>query len=651
MKGKGVGKEIGTLRRVTVAAPGWVSWPVSLLWHAVAALLAAWLLPARPPAEQDFVVSLRLRPPGFQPNAPPPPPPLEDPAPEERPGSGIPAEIAEVGGHAAVPESPAPVPVISAVGSLPVPAGILEGVSPLGAGGRSSGDTPSSAFRGRASRREAAERYGATEASEDAVDLGLRWLAAHQMEDGRWSTGRTTRCPPNDLCSAAGRRGEDIDAAMTGLALLAFLGAGHGPAEGEYRDSVRAGLRWLLGRQRSSGHFTEPRGGNMYVHGICSLAIAEACAAAGDDELRAALGRAAAATGGSQLPGGGWDYDPSPAGKGGEMTLSVWQMMFLRASGEAGVEVPEPSISRAKGFLMRMTDPLGAVLYVPGGRATVGSTGAGLFAKCMLGMAERGDVDRGMEVLRKMSEGLEPGPGLALPRPPLYAWYYRTMVEFHRQGRGWRAWNRALRPYLVSAQLTRGHAAGSWSISDRPEFGRVYSTALCLLMLEVYYRYPPASVRTPRNVIEDTVDAADEGPAASEIARVERRRPPDPAALEERMRRERGEAVLMLRSDRPEDRFLGARKLAELGDAGAVRDMIRAAERQTGGLKALHVSYVGRLKSPEAVPWLIGLLDDPDDRVRSAALSALVLTTGLRFPDASRWREWHASRCAAGTPP
>ena len=53
--------------------------------------------------------------------------------------------------------------------------------------------------------------------------------------------------------------------------------------------------------------------------------------------------------------------------------------------------------------------------------------------------------------------------------------------------------NGRLRDHLVSTQETRGALAGSWRPVDQREKagGRLYATALRLLMLEVYYRHLP----------------------------------------------------------------------------------------------------------------------------------------------------------------
>ena len=90
----------------------------------------------------------------------------------------------------------------------------------------------------------------------------------------------------------------------------------------------------------------------------------------------------------------------------------------------------------------------------------------------------------------------------SLPEPArvnLYYWYYASLA-LHRQQQlsdqnaaAWQTWNNALSSVLVSKQAGDGQDAGSWD----PECiwggygGRVYSTALSTLCLEVYYRYAP----------------------------------------------------------------------------------------------------------------------------------------------------------------
>jgi hypothetical protein len=75
----------------------------------------------------------------------------------------------------------------------------------------------------------------------------------------------------------------------------------------------------------------------------------------------------------------------------------------------------------------------------------------------------------------------------------LYYWYYATVALFQIHGNEWEAWNSALQQRLLATQETAGPLAGSWSPNTvwGSYGGRVYSTAMAALCLEVYYRYLP----------------------------------------------------------------------------------------------------------------------------------------------------------------
>jgi len=83
------------------------------------------------------------------------------------------------------------------------------------------------------------------------------------------------------------------------------------------------------------------------------------------------------------------------------------------------------------------------------------------------------------------------------PARDCYYWYYATQAMFHLQGDYWTAWNQRMREVMESSQVQKGDLAGSWHplypVSDRwgDAGGRLYVTAMHLLMLEVYYRHLP----------------------------------------------------------------------------------------------------------------------------------------------------------------
>ncbi len=74
----------------------------------------------------------------------------------------------------------------------------------------------------------------------------------------------------------------------------------------------------------------------------------------------------------------------------------------------------------------------------------------------------------------------------------LYGWYYMTQAMFQAGRSYWPAWNRQMQPLLLKTQ----HDDGFWNAPEGTTnhelaLGPVYSTALCTLTLEVYYRYLP----------------------------------------------------------------------------------------------------------------------------------------------------------------
>jgi len=83
----------------------------------------------------------------------------------------------------------------------------------------------------------------------------------------------------------------------------------------------------------------------------------------------------------------------------------------------------------------------------------------------------------------------------------VYCWYYATQVMHNMDGTSWTRWNNALKPILLENQVADGTEAGSWDHLGDPHgrtAGRLYTTCLCVWMLETYYRHLPIySYRVP----------------------------------------------------------------------------------------------------------------------------------------------------------
>jgi hypothetical protein len=337
---------------------------------------------------------------------------------------------------------------------------------------------------------------GGSPEGESAVQSALRWLAANQSADGRWDAAgfgahQDLAAPPN-VRQGAGGAGSKADSAMTGLALLAFLGSGNTHLHGDYAKNVQHGLEYLLSIQGRDGNLASGAEtyAFMYAHGMATLAMSESYAMTGDKRLEAAVQSAINYTLSAQIKStGGWRYRAveSP-GERGDTSQLGWQLMSLKSAELAGINVPPSTADGAVRFLKSVASGQygGKASYRPGERATATMTAEALVCRQFLGMA------------RDNPATSEAGDYLLAQLPSadkinLYYWYYGTLGMYQLQDDHWQRWNEALQNTLIGRQRTDGDMAGSWD----PECvwggygGRVYSTALSALCLEIYYRYLP----------------------------------------------------------------------------------------------------------------------------------------------------------------
>lgn len=349
-------------------------------------------------------------------------------------------------------------------------------------------------LRRAADRPRMAQQQGASSESERAVKLALKWLAANQEPDGRWSAvrhgaGYETKTAGRDREGAGAR----ADTAMTGLALLTFLASGNTHQEGDYETTVRRGLEYLIRLQRTDGGL----GGSAanfeynYCHAMATLALSEAYGMTGDTALDAPTRRAVGYTLASQnATTGGWRYNPWDTG---DTSMLGWQWMALKSAELAGIPIPEKTRNGVVRFLSTVSSGAhgGLASYRQGEAATRPMTAEALLVRQLLGVSN--DTPTAREAGKYVLEQV-PGQG----EDNVYYWYYGTLAMYQLQGPYWDQWNQALQKKLLSTQRSDGPAAGSWD-PDRiwgGYGGRVYSTALSTLSLEVYYRYLPLYLQT-----------------------------------------------------------------------------------------------------------------------------------------------------------
>jgi hypothetical protein len=350
-------------------------------------------------------------------------------------------------------------------------------------------------------RTEFLERLGGSEDTEKAVAAALDWLARHQSPDGLWDgDGFDERC---GQCEGTTEIAADI--ALTGLSVLCFLGADHHhEKDGPYRQHVDRALGWLVKQQGENGDLLGDE--TMYSHGIATIALSEAYGMTRDPRLKEPVRRAVRFIEEARNRRiGGWRYDP---GQVGDTSVLGWQVMALQSARLAGIDVSEDVFEAAGGWmdLVSAKRAPGHYGYQPRRKPSVSMTAEGMFVQQLLGMPRKDE--RMIQSAKLVSRYLPDWDEQA----NTYYWYYATLAMYQHGGDDWQSWNDRLKSALLPNQERVGPSAGSWPIhgdwADRG--GRIYQTALCTLMLEVYYRYLPLYNIAPKPPEPSPPDFTDE---------------------------------------------------------------------------------------------------------------------------------------------
>ncbi len=402
-----------------------------------------------------------------------------------------PVEVASIAGSAAAEKNSPPSPGSDA---SPGPLGVV----PVGVGGALAG-------RNQRLRNANLEQLGGSSDAERAIKAGLGWLARHQTSDGHWEL--------HQGYPDAGRSYVKTDTGATALALLAFLGHGDTHQSGDHQQVVEKGLKWLreiqdpmtgdLHDQRQE----QGRNAAFYAHSMATIALCEALAMTHDAQLQPAAELAVKYLIESQHPDmGGWKYRPlTQRVMSGDISVTAWSLMALHSARIAGISVPPEEFQRSSGFLDRVQEHGGArYKYEPNepeSRVTVARTAIGLLCRQWLGWPKTHPplVD-GVKFLMEDRNR----PQWSAGRRNVFEWYYITQVVHNMGGDDWKLWSTTILDAVVKNQVTAGSSKpghdvrGSWS--PRPEgegeeyadkAGRLYLTAMCILILETPYRHRP----------------------------------------------------------------------------------------------------------------------------------------------------------------
>ncbi len=344
-----------------------------------------------------------------------------------------------------------------------------------------------------------------------AIDRGLEWLREHQDPDGRWDADEFMKHDASGVaCDGAGNSMQDLG--VTGLALLAYLGDGNHLYAGPYQEQVKRGIRWLRTQQdRDSGLLGSGNSADfIYGHAIASYALVEAYGLSGSKLLRKPAQRAIDYLESHRNRYGAWRYQPQSGDS--DSSITGWCLLAYKSAKDFGLEVNEEALSYGLAWLDSVTDQGSARSgYLSRGGAS--SRRDGLHAE--LYPREKGECMTAVALMCGYFLGEDPQQkpimqrqaDLIASKPPVwnevdgsidhYYWYYGSYALFQAGKQHWKNWSRSLTKAVIETQRKDQNFAGSWDPVGvwGQDGGRVYSTAILLLTLEAYYRFPKLLVR------------------------------------------------------------------------------------------------------------------------------------------------------------
>ena len=388
---------------------------------------------------------------------------------------------------------------------------------------------------------------------DQALHHGLVWLCRHQNPDGSWSPrSMKDRCDSRRPCFDPKLAVNDhYDVGLTSLAVLCFLGAGFDHrSEAWLVDSVRGerhkigevvkkGLEWLKARQNPDGSFSPDRP-FLYNEALATMAMSEAFGLSGTRRWRDPAQRGVELLQRAQRPNpsgkGAWgwryasrteiedparvtgDADYAKALYDSDTSVTTWCVMALKSAQLSGLTVDKESLAGAVEFCRFATGSDGQVGYLDAKSA--GGTVNGPFdsafvyhpttmsalGMCIRIFATHDPADPFLDLAAKRLVADRPAVTKDRTSIDYYYWYYGSLAlnqldgpdSPKKTGKYWKPWNESMVEAILSLQdqTDRACTNGGWIASDRwssaSGAGPLYNTAMNVLTLEVYYRYPNA---------------------------------------------------------------------------------------------------------------------------------------------------------------
>jgi hypothetical protein len=315
---------------------------------------------------------------------------------------------------------------------------------------------------------ESSGREYITPEIQQAIDRGLEYLAVQQHASGSFGQQRSYQ----------------RNVAVTSLCGMAFLSAGHTPGRGKYGREVQRAVDFVVSQAQPSGFIIDEGSkshGPMYGHGFATLFLAQAYGMSPKKEVRQALAKAVKLIVNTQNKEGGWRY--APERKDADLSVTVCQVMALRAARNCGLFVPKSTIDKSVEYVKKSQNSDGGFRYQLVRRADslFPRSAAGVVALYSAGIYEGPEIDRGIRYLNRF---VPRGEVFRFETHYFYGHYYAVQAMWHAGGQHWKQWYPAIRDELIRRQ----QANGGWTDTT---INTQYSTAMACLILQMPNNYLP----------------------------------------------------------------------------------------------------------------------------------------------------------------
>ena len=305
--------------------------------------------------------------------------------------------------------------------------------------------------------------------TEQVINSALKYLAANQLPNGAWF--------------GIDNREKQYPIAITAYTLMAFLAAGNLPGEGPYGDHVSKGTKYLLDSVDEEGLIGDKNSGQyMYFHGIATIALAELYGQTRDDSLRQKLDRLVKVIISSQNGEGGWRYKPYVSDA--DISVTVLQVVALRAAKNGGLKVPQKTIDDAVGYVRKCyVKSDGGFSYQPDKDSGFARTAAAIYSLQVCGEYDDPKVKTGSEYLFKKFGKNE--------RYFTYGNFYAAPAQYMIGGKTWADWYAKIKDHLLEEAKPLANGKLFWESGHNGSPGPHWTTAVNTMILAMPYHYVP----------------------------------------------------------------------------------------------------------------------------------------------------------------